>query len=83
VLPQRREGLDSRTFPGGSFSLRNPGGTGPLSVIRGHELSCTASFQVDPGMRVGTLLRADPNQWGSVLVAVGINVNPRPSRGVY
>jgi hypothetical protein len=27
-------------------------------------------------MRVGTLLRADPNQWGSVLVAVGINVNP-------
>jgi len=41
------------------------------------------AFQVDPGMRVGTLLRADPNSWGSVLVAVGINVNPRPSRGVY
>jgi len=27
-------------------------------------------------MRVGTLLRADPNPWGSVLVAVGINANP-------
>jgi len=35
-----------------------------------------SAFQVDHGMRVGTLLRVDPNQWGSVLVAVGIDVKP-------
>ena len=31
-------------FRAGVFSLCNSGGTGPLPVIRGHELSCTASF---------------------------------------
>ena len=56
-----QKGLLACNSGAGIFAAKSPGGTGPLPAIRGHELSGTASFPVNQGIRVSTLLRADPD----------------------
>ena len=60
---------------GGRISARGPRGTGPPPDIRGHELFAAACVKVDL-IGTSTLLRAEPYQSGSVLVAAGINAKP-------
>ena len=68
--------LTSCNFGAGVSRPIVQGGTGPLSVIRGHEPSALSCHPGWPDTRASTRLRADPNQSGSVLVAVGTNAKP-------
>ena len=48
--PHIRGTFHVAAISGRKLFARNPGGTGPLPAIRGHEFSCTTPFQVDQGM---------------------------------